>query len=343
MRDTEVTKQWSFVGPGHGAFEPQLSYQYVGDGNGSFHKGDMATHTGWRLRPWCRVILLLLVLAGIFLIFWLLWPREEDLVSPTSAPSYSYDCEDGESDWRNGWSGPKKKWCCLHFERGCEQDVLTFTTSRPAPEEFHLAPTGSGLCDYGISVPAPDCQSAAMAVLGTQDLAVQSSTESPPGCSVRSGARWTVHYNPSGTSAQPGDVYQLVCTGAQVGSSDGASGGPPKDIAFDCTAAVENWQHEWSPMKQKYCCKAAGMGCTYDCSRNTDNWQESWSMDQQIFCCKSGPIGCLFDCAAAADSWEVEWSAPKQAWCCRFNGDNGIGCLARGMMGAQTPIPWTRM
>lgn len=42
-----------------------------------------------------------------------------DATMKTSLP---YDCEAGFSNWEEGWSNTKKKWCCEHAKRGCEYD-----------------------------------------------------------------------------------------------------------------------------------------------------------------------------------------------------------------------------
>merc|ERR1719367_1796044 len=130
-------KLWSFVGPGHGAYEPQLSYEYVGDGKGSFHKTDLFLESSWRFRPCCRSVCTALVFGGMLWIFWLLWPREEDMIVPTSATTTApFDCQEGERDWEQSWGALKKQWCCVHFERGCPKQLVTsLRATTPAPPQ----------------------------------------------------------------------------------------------------------------------------------------------------------------------------------------------------------------
>eukprot|EP00441_Pelagodinium_beii_P029566 CAMPEP_0197708736 /NCGR_PEP_ID=MMETSP1338-20131121/128103_1 /TAXON_ID=43686 ORGANISM="Pelagodinium beii, Strain RCC1491" /NCGR_SAMPLE_ID=MMETSP1338 /ASSEMBLY_ACC=CAM_ASM_000754 /LENGTH=575 /DNA_ID=CAMNT_0043292667 /DNA_START=94 /DNA_END=1821 /DNA_ORIENTATION=+ len=42
---------------------------------------------------------------------------EVTIHKPTSLP---FDCAAGFSNWKAGWSQPKKAWCCTHEQRGCE-------------------------------------------------------------------------------------------------------------------------------------------------------------------------------------------------------------------------------
>merc|ERR1719361_369043 len=61
---------WAFVGAGNGDFAPQpASYNYVGQGCGSYTKEVTTSFYGWKLRPCCLALLCLVLLLPLL---WLL-------------------------------------------------------------------------------------------------------------------------------------------------------------------------------------------------------------------------------------------------------------------------------
>ena len=92
--------------------------------------------------------------------------------------------------------------------------------------EYHLAPSGSHECDYGISATRDECQAAALMLsLVTPGRSIQEGKggtcldgswgQVPLGCSVLSGGDWSAHYKTSGDTGKGciHSMYQLVCTG----------------------------------------------------------------------------------------------------------------------------------
>lgn len=62
------TFSWRHVGEGQGRYEKVMTYDYVGDGAGSFLKEEEVTPTGWKLRPVCAAVFSLLGVAIAVLI-----------------------------------------------------------------------------------------------------------------------------------------------------------------------------------------------------------------------------------------------------------------------------------
>jgi len=48
--------------------------------------------------------------------------REDDSTAAVVDDSVSYDCAEGYSNWKAGWSTGKKEWCCREEGRGCRFD-----------------------------------------------------------------------------------------------------------------------------------------------------------------------------------------------------------------------------
>ena len=99
---------------------------------------------------------------------------------------------------------------------------------------YHLAPSGSHVCDYGVSVLQNECESAALQLTprtpGRQMVVGEYVGELekgcrdggwgqvPIGCSVQSGGDWTAHYKTSGDTGAGciHEHYQLVCSGPGI-------------------------------------------------------------------------------------------------------------------------------
>lgn len=45
-----------------------------------------------------------------------------DVVHKATHEVVPFDCREGFSNWKVGWSGDKKSWCCAHFSRGCQEE-----------------------------------------------------------------------------------------------------------------------------------------------------------------------------------------------------------------------------
>merc|ERR550532_3138334 len=115
------------------SFSSVPTYNFVGEGVGSYEKEDMITYRVSGLRRECLCLLCLCVLAPI--IGLLLWMARGaiGMFSPQPAPlpavgaptvppmpaAPDFDCESGYTNWVVGWSADKKQFCCEHFSRGC--------------------------------------------------------------------------------------------------------------------------------------------------------------------------------------------------------------------------------
>ena len=91
--------------------------------------------------------------------------------------------------------------------------------------EYHLAPSGSHECDYGISATQNECEAAALGLTqGTPGRTLQVGSgggcldgswgQVPLGCSAQSGGDWAAHYKTSGDTGNGciHAAYQLVCS-----------------------------------------------------------------------------------------------------------------------------------
>merc|ERR1719433_1889230 len=63
-----TSASWQYVGPG-GSYSPVTSYNYVGEGAGSYEKEVVTTFYGWKFRKCCLILMpLLLIPALIYLL-----------------------------------------------------------------------------------------------------------------------------------------------------------------------------------------------------------------------------------------------------------------------------------
>jgi len=88
--------QWVQVSGG--SYRPVMSYQYVGEGSGTYEREVVTTHYGWRVRKCCLCLLGLLLLAGLLYLLSTMFGGDDDTESdqpnpviirtpaPTSAP-----------------------------------------------------------------------------------------------------------------------------------------------------------------------------------------------------------------------------------------------------------------
>jgi len=56
---------WSYVGSGQGDFELNEKYGFVGNGGGSWRRDVTTTYQGWKMKPACKLTMVLVVCAGL--------------------------------------------------------------------------------------------------------------------------------------------------------------------------------------------------------------------------------------------------------------------------------------
>jgi len=154
-----------YVGAGHGQYNQETNYRYVGCG------GDFSNAP--RRRDFtCLILLAALALLLALLALWCLWPTDECYIDqatwqykwsrgrqlrccarvgigcpvnrPTATPGPigpvdPFNCALGDLNWKAGWSQAKKKWCCKVHKKGC-----------PGPGESWVAvPSAEYDCNAG--------------------------------------------------------------------------------------------------------------------------------------------------------------------------------------------------
>jgi len=97
--------------------------QYVGQG-GSYKV--VTESGGWRCRLWCILCMVFLLLIGIGVLFWMLFPKETRQLEEDVriASTEAFDCDAGYWNWEKGWSQTKRDWCCYYKERGCSTTTV---------------------------------------------------------------------------------------------------------------------------------------------------------------------------------------------------------------------------
>jgi len=209
-----------------------------------------------------------------------------------------YDCIADFGNWKHTWSESQRRWCCKHYDRGCD-----------------------GRDD---GVPEYDC---------TDDYLHWADAWSPARarwCCESNGRGC-----PLSSSGAPAPAIKLALPELQPISHQGASGGGRLGgIKFDCTVGLPGF---WPQTQSAWCCVQAGQGCSeaaFDC-RNGVGAQQ-WSDERNEWCCDNLGRGCAaqdglqpFDCADGASS--SGWSRGKRAWCCLYKQE---GC---GIESAKEP------
>merc|ERR1719245_2588360 len=112
--------------------------------------------------------------------------------------------------------------------------------------------------------------------------------------------------------------------------------GTPSTSLYDCEAGFMNWESEWSPAQQQFCCTTMGRGCTttqpatfapQPTAPPTAPPPRPTAAPRP-----SGPVD-PFNCAVDAES---TWAADKKAWCCRVH---HRGCPPTAPPACPMPMP----
>mmetsp|Transcript_49673 Transcript_49673/g.153408 ORF Transcript_49673/g.153408 Transcript_49673/m.153408 type:complete len:185 (-) Transcript_49673:476-1030(-) len=114
---------WKYVGEGHGNFQPRQSYDFVGQGRGSYDKEVVVTPGKWNM--WkvllCGSVPLVLLLIGLIAAsmsgMHLPWggmgaPARS---SNEGLPKVSFNCQEGLNEWAAHWEQDKKECAVRTF------------------------------------------------------------------------------------------------------------------------------------------------------------------------------------------------------------------------------------
>merc|ERR550532_2514645 len=80
-----TSTSWQYVGPG-GSYSPATSYNYVGEGAGSYEKEVVTTFYGWRFRKCCLGLLALLLIPALIYLLMKMFQPDEPQVDPNIDP-----------------------------------------------------------------------------------------------------------------------------------------------------------------------------------------------------------------------------------------------------------------
>lgn len=228
---------WSYVGQKNGSYEPEMTYQWVGEGNGSFGKTDEVVPVSYKPKPWCLGCMSVLVIG---LVSWSLWHlgflgnaiaggSSSNSSKATTAGQEPFDCSDA-TQWQVRWSKPQKEYCCKKYGRGCEgggvqptrEQELGFVITTPNP-----ATVGA---QAGVSTAAP-----AVATPAALDIQFD--------CNAA-----LEHWKTEWAIAK-----QVSCCRHES-----------KGCLYDCSEDAEDWLIRWPTSQQEWCCSyngGVGDGC----------------------------------------------------------------------------------
>mmetsp|Transcript_17047 Transcript_17047/g.34824 ORF Transcript_17047/g.34824 Transcript_17047/m.34824 type:complete len:390 (+) Transcript_17047:50-1219(+) len=174
------------------------------------------------------------------------------------APNHrlAFDCYIGRSSLRGGWSRAKRRWCCSHFERGCEG-----ADGEAADGEAGAVTAGAG--EGGSTDAGADAARKGCAAQCTRANATASC-----GSHVRHAARHRFRHEPEACTvahrAVLGECPSCVActlgdTGCDVPTSSRSSASK-----YNCKAGYTNFVLGWSRAKKAWCCEHEDRGCPSD-------------------------------------------------------------------------------
>merc|ERR1719387_1228872 len=142
-----------------------------------------------------------------------------------------YDCEAGFSNWRKGWSIPKKHYCCQHKRVACDHKTYHKHGNGGLPYFCDHQPVS----EWGLTKALWCCKNQSKGCLHD---------------------RHAHHYRRH--------RYRLqgIENATQVNDAPAEHVNDAPAEWYDCDASYSNWRLGWSSGKQRWCCTNAGRGCT---------------------------------------------------------------------------------
>uniref|UniRef100_A0A7S0A051 Uncharacterized protein n=1 Tax=Pyrodinium bahamense TaxID=73915 RepID=A0A7S0A051_9DINO len=252
-----TNEEWTYVGAGKGQYSKMQTYEYVGDGAGTFHKEVERGDPGKTVKHMCQGFIAVLVVAGIIAVIYtiLAGPKDEDIqanlgpqvanattamgtmatepvqpvrLSDSNADAQPYDCEEGYFNWDKAWSNQKKHYCCDTYGRGC-----------PAV--------------------------AGAAVAGAQPTTTGEFVQY--NCEDDGHKSWIKDW--------PVEKQAWCCKHRNTG------------CLRDDDALME--QNEASAREEL---KQTQEPKKYDCNRGGDPWRDHWPVNKRVYCCLNFKVGC---------------------------------------------------
>mmetsp|Transcript_95362 Transcript_95362/g.240281 ORF Transcript_95362/g.240281 Transcript_95362/m.240281 type:complete len:291 (+) Transcript_95362:265-1137(+) len=253
----------AYVGAGGGDYAQEVTYKFVGCGQGEF---DVVSER--QTRPACLFIggcVGFVLLFAVMVLLLIPTPTTTTTVLTTTLP---YDCNAGLSNWQAGWSIAKKGWCCQNQKKGCPPPPTPPRPPAPPPKPPPTPPPPQP--------PTPqlpfDCNA------GFANWQAGWSVPKKGWCCAHGGKGCTTP--PPPPPPPP----------------------PTPSLPYDCNAGFANWQSGWSVQKKAWCCQNGGKGCPpdvsgctsapYDCEAGFANWKAGWSEPKKDWCCRHTGKGC---------------------------------------------------
>ena len=249
-----------------------------------------------------------------------------------------YDCHAGFSNWKQGWSVSKKKWCCSREQRGCEKFYCDGDSHMWHAEKRDWCCRNFQEGCAKTTLSAMGCD--ANCVLGGHGSTCQSRIE------------WTQHHVFAGhgdaacsLAYSKVQVECDVCRACSIEAAGCSIQHVETSEAFDCHAAFNNLHRAWSPAKKQWCCTTKKMGCEGSSPPSVDPgvgmmWKHIqvngfWVWQAVHGGGAGGIVSLPYDCNAGFRHRATGWSPGKKSWCCK---NQKIGCMdvnmAAGAAGA---------
>mmetsp|Transcript_167639 Transcript_167639/g.538413 ORF Transcript_167639/g.538413 Transcript_167639/m.538413 type:complete len:440 (-) Transcript_167639:227-1546(-) len=365
--DQPETSAMTYAGSGQGEYIQEMTYKYVGNGEGDFNVTVSGNKGAWKQKLCFEVggaMLLVAVLVGAALFVVLGGPptvstsivKFADLSLTTAIPeatstvssttqqqetnssvdlseSDPYDCDLDLPSFETTWCIAKQVWCCSKRAKGCIGESGTAgSTKAPYDCDAGLVNWQAG---WSEAKQRYCCREHGTGCAATSTSTATTTTSLPFECTAGL-ASWELGWS---ADKKAFCCERVDCTAAATTTTT-TTAAPSPALPYDCFAGDPA---SWLAFQKAWCCQhGGGRGCPpdpeaatyYDCSLGAAS---SWSSEKQAWCCHSAPPkGCSsttalpepYQCGDELDHWETVWSTGKKAWCCHMHSQ-----------GCTTPAP----
>lgn len=240
----------------------------------------------------------------------------------TSSARNAYDCDDGYSNWKDGWDDGKQAWCCLHVSRACPLTTSAAATSTRPPDCTSGFADWENLWDEGKK---------AWCCLHKHRACPEASSSTTRTTTV-----------PTTTFAAPTTTTVLLTSVLPTSASDCTNQCFLDGKLATCEERIVQTAAE-SFMDHQDACAAAQRqlvhrcptcaGCSLEpegCAQRAAAVLDGQPLDEATAAPTPAPVATTpttvltttqyYDCDAGFSMWNVAWSEPKQRWCCSTRG-----------------------
>lgn len=341
--DQRQVQMFSFVGEGHGQWQPEEAISY----------------DGWKVRP-CVTCLMVLAAASVATWGFSLVTMRTGLGMSSSTPR-NMERRDIYNCWDNTtWAAERAAYCCAKYKQRC-QGILF---NAPGPSDAQLSGPSAKPPETSTPPPTPPWTSTFRTL--------QNLPQTPPAAPVVTSPPGLPPYTPPPRSpyVSPVTPPPTALPSARPllgGLRETMPPGEPPPAAIECSIDLKDWEQKWPAKKKVMCCSLFGKGCQtapaassspgstavaalplpgatetrFNCVAQYESWQTSWPPPQQRWCClhfgracppppstTKGPAEVLlapkpamhFNCDTHREDWAAGWSAKRKVWCCEHFG-----------------------